>query len=49
MELNNSPETDSETSFVINNVGNNYEKANDKNENVVEDREAGIIKIISES
>tara|TARA_R110002020_G_scaffold36323_12_gene109029 strand:+ start:3470 stop:4102 length:633 start_codon:yes stop_codon:yes gene_type:complete len=49
MELNNSPETDSETSFVINNVGKNYKKANDESENVVEDREAGIIKIISES
>ena len=49
MELNNSPGTDSETSFVINNVGKNYEKANDESENVVEDREAGIIKIISES
>ena len=48
MELNNSPGTDSETSFVINNVGKNYEKANDENENVVENREAGIIKIISE-
>ena len=48
MELNNSPGTDSETSFVINNVGKNYKKANDESENVVEDREAGIIKIISE-
>lgn len=46
LELNNESNENVETSFVINNVGNNFEKAKKTSGNVVIDEDNDVIKII---
>ena len=46
LELNNKTEGNEETSFVINNVGKNFEKAKESSGNVIIDEDDDIIQII---
>ena len=46
LELNNKTNENEETSFVVNNVGKNFEKAKESSGNVIIDEDEDIIKII---